>query len=462
MKILIVTHYFEPHIGGIEIVAYNQAKELVKQGHEVTIVTSKLKHEKAVEQVEGIRIVRIAAWNLLEENFNVPYPLFSPRLVSTIIREIKKNDIIHAHGVLYLGSFISALVARIYKKPFIVTEHIGFVTYKSSITNTIEKLALWTIGLITLWASDITIVINTSVQRWVKQYKNEVYYLPNGVDLQLFDKSTEQEKQAIRERYTILPYCEGFPLSIKEAAATVVQITSKHHNHDQICDGQLRTSMDRTGIHIQNNNVLVQQETTNYNVLFLGRLKKIKGVEFLIEAIPFIIKVFPQTTLTIVGDGGNKTDLFSLTKHLQLEKHVQFIGWVEHRNLHTYYEKASIVVVPSIVAEAFPLVALEAMSAGRPVIGTNVGGIPEIIDDKVNGYLVEPENPAQIAEKVVTLFSEEKLLSELGRNARKKAQEFSLEKHVENLEQFYEEVIKKYKPIEPSHNHGISHRSIRH
>ena len=55
MKILIVTHYFEPHIGGIEIVAYNQAKELVKKGHEVTIVTSKLNREKAVEQKEGIR-----------------------------------------------------------------------------------------------------------------------------------------------------------------------------------------------------------------------------------------------------------------------------------------------------------------------------------------------------------------------------------------------------------------------
>ena len=84
MKILIITHYFEPHIGGIEIVAYNQAKELVKKGHEVTIVTSKLDREKAVEQKEGIRIVRVPAWNLFENKFDVPYPIFSPRLISTI------------------------------------------------------------------------------------------------------------------------------------------------------------------------------------------------------------------------------------------------------------------------------------------------------------------------------------------------------------------------------------------
>ena len=79
------------------------------------------------------------------------------------------------------------------------------------------------------------------------------------------------------------------------------------------------------------------------------------------------------------------------------------------------------------------------------MIGTNVGGIPEIIDDGVNGYLVEPKNPEQLAEKVIKLFSEEKLLKELGRNARKKAEEFSIEKHVDNLEKIYKEVMKKYK-----------------
>ena len=203
MKVLIVTHYFKPHIGGIEIVAYNQAKELVKKGHEVTVITSQLNGEKAVKQKEGISIVRVSAWNLLEKNFDVPYPIFSPRLVSVINREVKRNDIIHAHGVLYLGSFISALFSRLYKKPFLVTEHVGFVMYKSSIINAIEKLALRTIGLITLGVSDAAIVLNASVHRWIKQYKKEVHNLPNGVDLELFNKPTEQEKQDIRERYKI-------------------------------------------------------------------------------------------------------------------------------------------------------------------------------------------------------------------------------------------------------------------
>jgi glycosyltransferase involved in cell wall biosynthesis len=182
----------------------------------------------------------------------------------------------------------------------------------------------------------------------------------------------------------------------------------------------------------------------HYNLLFVGRLQKIKGAEFLIEAISLIIKIVPQTTLTIIGDGPDKIDLLSLTTKLQLEKYVQFIGWVENKDLDTYYEKASIVIIPSICPENFPTVCNEAMSAGRPVIGTNVGGIPELIDDGVNGYLIEPKNPAQIAEKVIKVFLEGNL-EELGRNARKKAEEFTIEKHVGNLEKIYADLVKKYK-----------------
>ena len=159
----------------------------------------------------------------------------------------------------------------------------------------------------------------------------------------------------------------------------------------------------------------------NYNLLFVGRLEKIKGVEFLIRAIAVIIKVFPQTTLTIIGDGSNKKDLCNLIKRLHLEKHIQIIGWVENKDLDTYYEKASIVVVPSISSEAFGLVILEAMSAGRPVIGTKVGGFPEIIDDEVNGYLIEPENPEQIADKVIRLFSGRKFIKRIGEKCSKKS-----------------------------------------
>jgi D-inositol-3-phosphate glycosyltransferase len=203
MNILIITHYFWPHIGGIEVAAYNQAKELVKKGHKVTIVTSKLAHEQAVDQKGGIRIVRVSAWNVFENKFAIPYPLFSPRLVSTLKKEIERNDVIHAHGALYLGSFVSSLFARIYNKPFFLTEHVGFVMYKNPVINAIEKLALYTMGLATISACDAAIVYNSSVLKWIRRYKKDVHYLPNGVDFALFHKPTEKVKRMIRERYRI-------------------------------------------------------------------------------------------------------------------------------------------------------------------------------------------------------------------------------------------------------------------
>ena len=91
----------------------------------------------------------------------------------------------------------------------------------------------------------------------------------------------------------------------------------------------------------------------NYNLLFVGRLEKIKGIEFLIKAIPFITKIFPQTSLTIIGEGQNKENLLNLTKDLHLEKRVHFRGWVKNKDLDTYYEKTSIVVIPSVLPEKF-------------------------------------------------------------------------------------------------------------
>ena len=187
----------------------------------------------------------------------------------------------------------------------------------------------------------------------------------------------------------------------------------------------------------------------HYNLLFVGRVEKVKGLEFLIQALPFIIKVFPQTMLTIVGDGSNKKNLVNLAHSLQLEKYIHFAGWVANSDLDTYYKKASIVIVPSIWPEVFGVVALEAMVMGRPVIASRIGGLAEVIDDAVNGYLVEPQNPEQIAEKVIKVFSEEDLLKVLGENAHKKAEDFSIERYTENMIRVYEDVLTMYK----LHNH---------
>ena len=204
MKILIVTHYFRPHIGGIEIVAYNQAKGLVKLGNNVTIVTSRLGHEPSSENIEGINIIRIKALNFLEKYLDVPFPIFLPGILSILINEVRKNDIVHVHGCLYLGSLIATICGKIYKKPVFLTEHVGHINYKNSFLNVLETLAFFTIGKITLSLSNKTIVLNESVKKYLSNIsKGNKIILPNGVDTFLFHPVSKKEVKKLRKKYNL-------------------------------------------------------------------------------------------------------------------------------------------------------------------------------------------------------------------------------------------------------------------
>jgi D-inositol-3-phosphate glycosyltransferase len=204
MKILIITHYFHPHIGGIEIVAYNQAKELVKQGHEVTIVSSRINDEANKEIIKGINIIRVKAWNWLEERYNIPYPIFSIKLISILRAEIKKADVVHAHGALYMGSLVASQISEKYKKTFIISEHVGFVPYKNILTNVIQKFAFATIGKMVLKKSKVVLVLSKNVFDFLSKIaKVNIKYFSNGIDENIFKPSTIEQKKILRRKYNL-------------------------------------------------------------------------------------------------------------------------------------------------------------------------------------------------------------------------------------------------------------------
>jgi len=180
-------------------------------------------------------------------------------------------------------------------------------------------------------------------------------------------------------------------------------------------------------------------------ILFVGRLEKYKGVQFLIEAIPAVIKNQPDARFIIVGDGVFKDQLMKRVAELQIEPFVQFIVWIKQDELETYYGEADIVIVPSLWPEAFGRVGIEAFSVGRPVVGTNWGGIPEWLTDGQNGFLVEPGDAAAIAEKVKRLLSDKELLETFGENARRASEKYTVSRHVDQIEAIYNDVINQYK-----------------
>ena len=158
-------------------------------------------------------------------------------------------------------------------------------------------------------------------------------------------------------------------------------------------------------------------------ILYAGRLIDVKGVEYLIKAFPAVLERQANAKLLVVGSGPCKGDLVSLTGELRLQEKVVFHDAVSQDELVRYYSMAEVFVLPSVTTderetEGLGVVLLEAMACGVPVIGSAVGGIPDIIRDQETGLLVRPKDPGDLAEKINRVLIEEDLgqrLSEKGR-----------------------------------------------
>lgn len=164
-------------------------------------------------------------------------------------------------------------------------------------------------------------------------------------------------------------------------------------------------------------------------LLFVGALREKKGVEYLIRSMPMILEKRGDTQLVVVGDGPLREQLEGLAKTLGLGEYVRFEGWVSHERVHSYYAASDLIVVPSIVdqygeTEGMPAVVLEAMASARPVVGTDVSGIPDVVKHGYNGVLVEPKNPRRIALGIIDLLGSEKLEA-MGEAARETAKNYS-------------------------------------
>lgn len=176
-------------------------------------------------------------------------------------------------------------------------------------------------------------------------------------------------------------------------------------------------------------------------LLYMGRLSPEKGIEHLILAMPRIRDAIPQAKLTIVGGGPASSSLQELTSKLGLAEAVTFIGQVANNQIEKYYASASIVVVPSVWAEPFGLTGLEAMSVGRPVIASRIGGITEWLKDGETGYFVAPGSSAEIAERAIQLLRDPALIEEMGRRGRAASQRWTVAQGAAELEQIFGEVI---------------------
>jgi glycosyltransferase involved in cell wall biosynthesis len=200
---------------------------------------------------------------------------------------------------------------------------------------------------------------------------------------------------------------------------------------------EVRAKMFREKLGIQNEPLL----------LYVGRIVPEKGLDKLIKAMPLILSKFPTAKLLIIGPkgdfSGERSQYFSYISHmiksLKIENSVIYLGSLPSHELVGAYSAADVCIVPSIWNEPFGLVVLEAMACSKPVVAFNVGGIPEIISNGVDGFLVPRGDVKELASKILFLLEHPEIRIEMGRNARKKVErEFSYKRlAVSLLEEVY-------------------------
>jgi len=176
------------------------------------------------------------------------------------------------------------------------------------------------------------------------------------------------------------------------------------------------------GVDLEYFDSINESKSGDNTILFIGRLIEHKHVDDLINAITIVKKIHPKVRLSIIGDGVNEKNLKDLVIREKLGDNVIFNGILDGMDVVKKIKSCRMLVLPS-TKEGFGIVLAEANACSKPVIAYDCGGVVDVIEDGVNGFLVKPRDIKELSVKISLLLSDDKLTNELGRNGRKKVEE---------------------------------------
>jgi teichuronic acid biosynthesis glycosyltransferase TuaC len=382
-SLCIVTHTFLPNVGGIERVVYEQCKRLMQKQFEPMVLT----HRNYTAKNYTFDGIRVQCYDSVNIGFRLGIPYAIPHISSykTFLESIKSSDLIHVHGHPYLSSLLAAKIAKKYGKPLVVTQHNTFIEYESSFWDHVEWVNDCAIGRQVLKEADKIVVVSNATRNYVLSLgadPEKIRVLHNGVDLNRFRPLTGI-KDEIRKK-----------LGVSKDSSVVLTVR---------------------------------------------RLVYKNGIDTLIESAKKAVKKNSRLVFLVVGKGPDFEKVKERIEQLGIEKNFRLTGFISDEDLPFYYNAADFFVLPSKSGEGLPLVALEAMSCGVPVIATNVGGTSEVINEDY-GKLVPPNSPDSLAEAILEFSHRE--LSALQKDLRRMVeQKYSWDKNVEKLVAIYEELI---------------------
>jgi glycosyltransferase involved in cell wall biosynthesis len=179
----------------------------------------------------------------------------------------------------------------------------------------------------------------------------------------------------------------------------------------------------------------------------MGRLEEAKGFGYLIDAIPGLLRRYPDLIIAIAGQGPLRDALERRAAELGVAGSVRFVGFCA--DVQRFYDALDVFVLPSL-CETLGYVLLEAMATSLPVVGTRVGGVPEVISDGESGLLVPPRDPAAIARAIESLLGSEELRSRFGREGQQRVvEEFHERDMVRRTVELYRDVLRRTRRPRP-------------
>ncbi len=196
-RLLVVTHYYPDHRGGVEVVAGYLARQLVARGWTVRWAASGVTPGGGVEPAVPLPM---PAWNGVEDRVGVPYPLWSPTALRRLAEAVRAADVVHLHDALYQGNAVAFHLARLQRKPVVVTQHVGAIPYRNPALRALLWAANQSVGRYVLSNADQVVFVAPRVRDYFSRrirFRTTPLFVPNGVDTDRFRPSAN--RAAVRD-----------------------------------------------------------------------------------------------------------------------------------------------------------------------------------------------------------------------------------------------------------------------
>lgn len=376
--------FYHPFSGGTEKHLLEVCTRLAKK-HDVTVLTSMLEGTKRKEVLDGVKIVRIPSAVLT----SLPHPLPPPVPLMlfpwpSFVWELKKAELVHIHNRFVYGLNDVFAIKKVFKKPLALTLHNARPQGIDLPTDLVGGVYDDAVGQTIMRNCDLIAgvsrnTIETTVPNELWDSAQVIY---NGVDTKMFTPNTHADRaEALRKELGL----EGKKI-----------------------------------------------------VLTVCRLVEQKGLDYLIDAIPFVLREEKNAHFVILGHGPRLKHLQEKARKKGLDDKISFLTErFSESDLAALYEACDCFCLPSLW-EPFGIVFVEALSSGKPVVGTDVGGIPEIIENGKSGFLVPTRNSTILAEKISILLSNPAKARKMGEAGRKTAlKKFTWDETAKGYEKLY-------------------------